>query len=70
MDLGPLVEDRRKDFNRERVSSSLTSTFTPLIIGFVAQMARGEDSDQLGIVAQLQCSSQSCWSASTASLLS
>lgn len=57
MDLGPLVEDRRKDFNRERVSSSLTSTFTPLINGFVAQMARGEDSDQLGIVAQLQCSS-------------
>jgi hypothetical protein len=26
MDLGPLVEDRRKDFNRERVCSFLTST--------------------------------------------
>lgn len=33
MDLGPLVEDRRKDFNRERVSNPMTSIFAPLING-------------------------------------
>jgi len=70
MDLGPLVEDRRKDFTRERVCSSLTSRLLLLTNGMLAQMARGENPDQLGIVAQLQCSSEGRWSTGTAASLS
>ena len=70
MDLGPLVEDRRKDFNRERVCTVFIPP-RPLLLTntMVAQMARGEDSDQPGIAAQFQCSSQGGWPTGATSLL-